>query len=63
MAKEYWKVSSKILPGQTDKDLRSLAFMTDTPTKTQIKFLEPHAHSHAVNKLLHVSKVYLSKHH
>jgi hypothetical protein len=62
MAKAYLKASSKILPGQTEEDLRSLVIMTYTPTKIQIKFLEPHAGSHALIKLLHVFKVYLSKH-
>jgi hypothetical protein len=62
MAKAYWKASSKILPEQTEKYLRSLVIMTVAQTTIQIKFSEPHASNHAFNKLLHVFKVYLAKH-
>jgi len=62
MAKAYLKASSKILPGQIEKDRRSPVIMTDTQTTIQIKFPEQHAGSHALNKLLHVFKVYLANH-
>jgi hypothetical protein len=39
MAKAYLK---------TEKDLRNLVIMTDTPTKIQIKFIETHAGSHVL---------------
>jgi len=60
MATAYWKASSKILPRQTEKDLRSLVIKTDTQTTIQIKFPEQRAGRHAINKLLHVFKVYLA---
>jgi len=62
MAKAYLKASSKILCGQTEEDLRSLVIMTVAQNTIQIKFLEPHECSHALNKFLHVFKVYLAKH-
>jgi hypothetical protein len=40
MAKAYLKASSKILPGQVEKDLRSLPIMTVIQTTIQIKFAE-----------------------
>jgi len=60
MAKAYWKASSKILPRQTEKDLRSLVILTDTQTTIQIKFPKQHAGSHNLKKVLHVFKVYLA---